>query len=430
MHATSNSDSSTPPYREVKFEYTPQLPEILTHLRASILVTTYQAGKLLVLGAKDGKLQISFLDYDQPMGLAVSRECIAIGTRKQMHFLVPAHQTQAGQNQHDGCFVPRSSFYTGSIHGHDLGWGQDGLWIVNTLFSSLATLHEDFSFVPQWRPPFISQLIDQDRCHLNGMAMENGLPKFVTAMSQTDTAAGWRPNKATSGVVMEVPSGRVVCSQLSMPHSPRLYANKLWVLNSGYGSLGYVNPADGAYVPVESMPGYTRGLSFCGQFAFVGLSKIRETAVFGGVPIAERRDELRCGVGVVDLMSGKTVAVFQFLSGVTEIFAVEALSGFTNPLIAGASVDMQEREVWLVPAEDAPRPPVESRFPIYTTKRGSNTGEQIPTERSLADRIALSQQFQTNGQLNEAVATLEQAIGLSRQPAPLLVDLGNLRQEQ
>ena len=94
-----------------------------------------------------------------------------------MHFLVPAHETQAGQSEYDGCFVPRSSFYTGSIHGHDLGWGQEGLWIVNTLFSSLATLHDDFSFVPQWRPPFISQLIDQDRCHLNGMAMENGLPK-------------------------------------------------------------------------------------------------------------------------------------------------------------------------------------------------------------------------------------------------------------
>ena len=373
MHTSTDPAARTPPLREVKFEYTPQFPEILTHIRASVLVTTYQAGKLLVLGAKDGKLQISFLDYDQPMGLAVSREMIAIGTRKQMHFLVPAHETQAGQNDYDGCFVPRSSFYTGSIHGHDLGCGQTGLWIVNTLFSSLATLHDDFSFVPQWRPPFISQLIDQDRCHLNGMAMENGLPKFVTAMSQTDSAAGWRPNKATSGVVMEVPSGQVVCSQMSMPHSPRLYADRLWVLNSGLGSFGYVDPANGSYEAVEAMPGYTRGLSFCGQFAFVGLSKIRETAIFGGVPIAKRRDELRCGIGVVDLTTGKTVAVFQFLSGVTEIFAVEALAGFSNPLIAGASVDMQEREVWVVPAEGAPRPQVEPRMPIYSSKHNASS---------------------------------------------------------
>ena len=430
MNSDADADSPKPQLREVKFEYTPQLPEILTHLRASILVTTYQAGKLLVLGAKGGKLQISFLDYDQPMGLAVSRERIAIGTRKQMHFLVPAHETQAGQSEYDGCFVPRSSFYTGSIHGHDLGWGQEGLWIVNTLFSSLATLHDDFSFVPQWRPPFISQLIDQDRCHLNGMAMENGLPKFVTAMSQTDTAAGWRPNKATSGIIMEVPSGRVVCSQLSMPHSPRLYANKLWVLNSGYGSLGYVNPENGSYETVESMPGYTRGLSFCGQFAFVGLSKIRETAIFGGVPIAERREDLRCGVGVVDLMTGKTVAVFQFLSGVTEIFAVEALEGFANPLIAGASVDMQEREVWVVPAEGATRPKVESRFPIYSSHRNTSTDQLNATAPSVSELVSISQQFQAQGHLSEAAGALERAIAIAREPAPLLVDLGNLRQDQ
>ncbi len=433
MQDSSKLDTQPPSLREVKYEYTPQLPEILTHLRASILVTTYQAGKLLVLGAKDGKLQISFLDYDQPMGLAVSRERIAIGTRKQVHFLVPAHETQAFQSEYDGCFVPRNSFYTGSIHGHDLGWGQDGLWIVNTLFSSLATLHDDYSFVPQWRPPFISQLIDQDRCHLNGMAMENGLPKFVTAMSQMDTAAGWRSNKATSGIIMEVPSGQVVCSQLCMPHSPRLYADRLWVLNSGHGSLGYVNQVNGSYEPVEAMPGYTRGLSFYGQFAFVGLSKIRETSIFGGVPIAERRDELRCGIGVVDLVAGKTIAVFQFLSGVTEIFAVEVLAGFCNPLIAGASVDMKEREVWVVPAEGTPRPKVESRFPIYSTKRYSGTSQPSHSntmDSNVSELMTIGQQLQANGQSPESVNDLERAIAESKQPAPLLVDLGNIRQDQ
>ena len=405
MHNTDDPERRGPPLREVKYDYTPNLPDILTHLNASILVTTYQAGKLLVLGAKDGKLQISFLDYDQPMGLAVSSERIAIGTRKQMHFLVPAHETQSHHSEHDGCFVPRSSSYTGNIHGHDLGWGKDGLWIVNTLFSSLVTLHADFSFVPQWRPPFVSQLIDQDRCHLNGMAMQNGVPKFVTAMSQTDTPAGWREHKANSGVVMEVPTGEVVCPQLSMPHSPRLYADRLWVLNSGHGSFGYVDPHTGAYQTVEAMPGYTRGLSFCGQFAFVGLSKIRETSVFGGVPIAERRDELRCGVGVIDLSSGRTVSVFQFQSGVTEIFAVEALAGFSNPLIAGASVDLQEREVWVVPSEKSPRPRNESRMPIFAS------------QASHQDSPA-------------ADDSLELAIAKSPNPAALLVDLGNLRQDQ
>ncbi|MFN9912767.1 MAG: DUF4915 domain-containing protein, partial [Pirellulaceae bacterium] len=166
---------------------------------------TYQAGKLLVLGAHQGKLTISFLDYDQPMGLAVSPQRIAIGSRRQMHFLVPAHETlgpPGPDRRHDGCFVPRASFYTGNIHGHDLAWGEDGLWIVNTLFSCLATLHDQYSFVPRWRPRFVSQLIDQDRCHLNGLAMEHGQPRFVTCMAESDAPAGWRPTKATSGLVI------------------------------------------------------------------------------------------------------------------------------------------------------------------------------------------------------------------------------------
>lgn len=417
--------------REARFEYTPRFPGILAHLRASILVTTYQAGHLLVIGAADGKLQISFLSYDQPMGLAVSRERIAIGSRKQMHFLVPAHETLSGKNQHDGCFVPRSSVYTGNIHGHDLGWGSEGLWIVNTLFSCLSTLHEGFSFVPQWRPPFISRLIDQDRCHLNGMALAAGAPKYVTALGETDSAAGWRPDKATGGIVMEVTSGQVVCRGLSMPHSPRLHRDRLWVLNSGRGSLGWVNPSGGNYEEVESMPGYTRGLSFCGQFAFVGLSKIRETSVFGGVPIAERRDELRCGVGVVDLTTGKTVAVLQFFSAISEIFAVEILQGFVNPLFAGASVDRQEREVWIVPAEDAPRPYVTQRVPIFSGSKAecATTTSKID-ESTVKELASCAVQLKALGKLDQASALLERAAVLSSAPARLLVDLGNLRQDQ
>ncbi len=425
----SNPDDSItePTFCEVKFEYTPQFPEILSHLNASVLVTTYQAGKLLVLGAHGGKLQISFLSYDQPMGLAVHSNRIAIGTRKQIHFLVPAHETQQGQDFYDGCFVPRTSFYTGNIHGHDLGWGDNGLWIVNTLFSSLATLHDDYSFVPQWRPPFISQLIDQDRCHLNGMALENGRPRFVTAMSETDSAAGWRPNKATSGVVMDVTTGQVVCRGLSMPHSPRLHGGRLWLLNSGHGSFGWVDPARGTYESVENLPGYTRGLSFCGQFAFIGLSKIRETSVFGGVPIAERREELRCGVGVVDLVTGKTVAVFQFFSGVSEIFAVETLQGFTNPLIAGSSVDQKEREVWIVPSESVPRPRVQPRLPLYCNPQTRHDDEQGTTkELTAAELVDLGNQRQDQGKQASASLCYQRALEVEPNCIAALQNLGYL----
>jgi protein O-GlcNAc transferase len=438
-----NSEAKDSSLRAVQFEYSPTLPGILTHIHASILITTYQAGKLLVLGAHEGKLKISFLDYDQPMGVAVRKDRIALGTRRQIHFLVPAHETlgpPSAQRVNDGCFVPRTSFYTGSVHGHDLAWGNDGLWVVNTLFSTLATLHTDFSFVPQWRPKFITQLIDQDRCHLNGLAMENGQPKYVTAMAESNEPAGWRPTKATSGVIIDVPSGETISRNFSMPHSPRLHDGRLWVLNSGCGTFGYVDRATGKYESVESVPGYSRGLAMFGQFAFVGLSKIRETSVFGGVPIAEKREELQCGLGVVDLVSGRTVAVFKFLSGVSEIFAVDVIPGFVHPMIAGGSIDRQEKEVWIVPAESMARPKPTPQWPLFSGHQEalSVAAEHRPAE-SIEQMLARSQQLRAAGDLDGAADQLERVVASLRETnskttasrqAAILVDLGNLRQDQ
>ena len=413
---------------EVRYVYSPQFPQILEHLRASVLATTYQAGKLLVIGSKNRELDISFIDFEQPMGLAVSPSRIAIGTRRQIHFLTPAHETQRGSQSHDGCFVPRWSFYTGSILGHDMGWGNDELWITNTLFSCLSTLHDDFSFVPQWRPPFISQLIDQDRCHLNGMAMELGHPRFVTALAGSNTPAGWREVKANSGIIIDVQSSEVVCRNLSMPHSPRIYQNRLWVLDSGNGSFGFVNLETGRFSAVEQMPGYTRGLSFCGQFAFVGLSKIRETAVFSGVPIAEKHNELRCGIGVVDLATCQTVATLQFLAGVNEIFSVEILPGFINPLIAGSIHEQQEREVWILPNENQPRPESDRRLAIFSLNSARQSIRETVAPQMPDRLLTQSRQQKLKGQANNAAPTPEQEILLSCDAASSLVDLGNSRQ--
>lgn len=340
----------------VKFQYTPVLPEILTHLNTSILVSTYQAGKVLVVGVHEQRLQVSLLDFDQPMGIAVGADRIAIGANSEIRFLKANHaaaSTVKPQNTFDGCYVAQSSRHTGRILGHDLGWGNEGLWVVNTLFSCLCTLDDAHSFVPRWKPSFISQLADEDRCHLNGMAIENGVPRYVTALAETDTAAGWRTDKACTGCLIEVASGEVLTRGLAMPHSPRVRDGHLWVLDSGNGSLVKVDRATGQRELVEQVPGYTRGLAFGGQFGFVGLSRIRETNVFGGLPISERRDELCCGVAVVDLNSGHSVATFQFLTGVEEIFGVDVIPNHRHPVFGGASHDEKQQEVWVVPAAAA-----------------------------------------------------------------------------
>ena len=224
------------------------------------------------------------------------------------------------------------------------------LWVVNTRFSCLATLHPDYHFVPRWRPPFVSRLAAEDRCHLNGLGMRDGRPSVVTVLGRTDEPGAWRADKNAGGCVLDVASGQPVTAGLAMPHSPRWHRDRLLVLNSGHGTLETVDPGDGKRTVVETMPGFTRGLACHGNLAFVGLSRIRETAVFGGVPIAARHEELKCGVGVVDLVTGTTVATLEFETGVEEIFDVQVLPETRCVALTGGRPG-EEDDIWVVPPE-------------------------------------------------------------------------------
>jgi uncharacterized protein (TIGR03032 family) len=270
------------------------------------------------------------------MGLALQGDRLAIGTTIQVWEFcnVPAVTAKLEPpGRHDACFLPRSCHFTGNVQIHEMAWAGDELWIVNTRFSCLCTLDRSSSFAPRWRPPFVSALEPSDRCHLNGLAMVNGQPRFVTALGETDTMGGWRENKARGGVVIDVPTGQILARGLSMPHSPRWHAGRLWVCESGAGTLGYIDPATTKYEPIAAVPGFTRGLDFAGSLAFVGLSQVRETAVFSGIPITERLQpsERTCGICVVDLNSGQAVALLRFESAVQEVFAVQVLPGKRYP---------------------------------------------------------------------------------------------------
>lgn len=346
--------TANPALVEVRYEHSPQFVDILQRLNITLLVSTYQAGKLFTIGVHAGQLALSFYHFDQAMGVAASLTKIAVGSKRQIWFLKAAPDLAARvepAGKHDACYLTRACHYTGAIHGHEMAWAADELWIVNSLFSCLCTLHADYSFVPRWRPTFISQLAGEDRCHLNGLCLKDGLPRYATAMAETDTPAGWRENKANTGIIIDVPSGQIIARGLAMPHSPRWHDDRLWVLDSGNGRLSTVDTGNGQCTPVAQMAGYTRGLAFCGPIAFVGLSLIRETAVFGGVPIAERRDQLQCGVAVIDLRTGQQVAGLVFHSGVQEIFDVQVLTGVRCPILSGPLPDLDgQQTIWLAPA--------------------------------------------------------------------------------
>jgi uncharacterized protein (TIGR03032 family) len=346
------AESSTPKLTEARFNHSSNLPSLLESLNASILISTYQAGQLVAVGTHAGTIRFSVNQFEQAMGVAVANNRLAVGSKRQVWMLlnVPDLAPQVGEpGTHDACFLTRSSRFTGEVHGHELAFGPVGLWQVTTLFSCLSHISEEFNFIPRWKPPFISALAAEDRCHLNGMATDQGIPRYVTVMAQTNTPGGWRPDKATTGCVLEVPSGNVVAQGFAMPHSPRLHGGRLWVLDSGRGTLAVIDTDTGKWQEVTRFPGYTRGLAFIGSYALVGLSRIRETSVFGGIPIAERREELKCGVGIVDLRTGKQEGHLEFASGVEEVFDVQVLPGIRNPYISGPIPDDSNKTVWVVP---------------------------------------------------------------------------------
>lgn len=340
--ATEMTEPNSPTLVEAPLRsvHTSNFSAILQELGVSVMVTTYQAGKLVMLRPDGELLNTHFRTFNKPMGLAVDGDRLAIGTNVEIweyHNAPAVARTLEPAGIHDACFLPRSSVCTGDIQIHEMAWtnspGSDPeLWFVNTRFSCLCTRSNTHSFVPRWRPSFISELSPEDRCHLNGLCVVEDRPVFVTALGTTDTADGWRTNKKSGGVVLDVATGEVVTGGLSMPHSPRWHDGRLWVLESGSGGFGYVDPATGKYESVAVLPGFTRGLDFCGPLAFIGLSQVRESAIFSGIAIAEKPlAERCCGVWVLNIHTGQTVAFVKFEDAVQEIFAVQLLPGVRHP---------------------------------------------------------------------------------------------------
>jgi len=290
------------------------------------VVSTYQAGKVILVRSDGGGINTHFRDFNKPMGIAVDGQRLTVGGQNTVWYFrnMPAVAPKLEpKGKHDAAYLPRQVHVTGDIDIHELAWGKEDLWIVNTRFCCLCTLEPDHSFTPRWRPHFVSALAPEDRCHLNGLAMVDGKPKYVTALGQTDTPGGWRANKRSGGVLMDVERNEVLLEGLSMPHSPRLWAGRLWLLESGQGSLAYADLPNQTWRTVATLPSFTRGIDFAGPLAFIGLSQVRETAVFSGIPLVERLEERICGVWVVNVETGETVAFLRFETGVQEIFAVQ-----------------------------------------------------------------------------------------------------------
>jgi len=313
----------------------------------SIAFTTYQAGKLFLIGVNpDGRLSVFERTFPRCMGLAVSSDArqLFLATLHQIYRFdnaVPSGQLHEG---YDALYTPRASWVTGDLDVHDVMIGRDGRPIfVNTLFGCLATVSDGYSFKPLWRPPFISRLAAEDRCHLNGVAGENGIPRYVSACSTSDVSDGWRDSRVGGGVIVDVAENKVILDGLTMPHSPRLHDGKLWLLNSGSGELGFHDPdgsgGKGSFEPLAFCPGYARGLAFAGDLALVGLSLARDNRTFQGLGLEEALEKknasARCGLQIVDLKSGDAIHWIRIEGVVQELYDVAFLPGVRRPSAIG-----------------------------------------------------------------------------------------------
>lgn len=350
----SQAPAQVPNIASVSLSWSEGLPDLLDLLDISFAFSTYQAGKLFVVGRDAvGQIAGTELGFARSMGIGLSANArqLFLATKHQIYrfdnFLRPGEVRDDGM---DAVYVPRVSWVTGDLDAHDIAPGPGGRPIfVNTAFNCIATVSAGYSFRPLWRPPFITAMTHEDRCHLNGMAVADGVVNYVTLVAQTDEKAGWRQARDSGGLVMDPRTNRIVCSGLSMPHSPRLYRDRLWVLNSGHGTFGWVDTQEGIFHPVAFCPGYARGLTFAGDYAFIGLSGPRDDRLFGGLPLekalSDRGVTATCGVIAVHLGTGVVAASLTLRDPIRELYDVQVLPGMRRPTAIGFRTEEVRRMI-------------------------------------------------------------------------------------
>ena len=316
----------------------------MTKNKVSFAATSYQSGRLFLVGTMpDGTVSVHQQLFSRAMGVCWDRGGLWLASKVQVWRLenvVP--KGMVAQGRFDVSLMPRATYITGDIDVHELEVDSEGQPVfINTYYSCLATLDPVHSFRPIWKPTFISELAREDRCHMNGLGMLDGKPKYVTAVSQTDVLGGWHGRPLPKGVIIDVDTDRIVTDELSMPHSPRVAPDgRLYAVDSGRGFVVEVDKDTGKLRDVAFCPGFLRGLAIINGFALVTVSKPRY-GTFEAIPIADemvaRNATPICGVLVIDLSSGQTVEWLRLEGDVHELFTVALIPDVRCPMSIGPS---------------------------------------------------------------------------------------------
>lgn len=331
------------------YKHSKSFAQILFALKSSLVLSTYQTGKVVMFSPKSEEQMIQLpRNFKKPMGVASHDKHLAIACLNEV---VLTHRSKNAAKAYpkkpdvyDAIYLPRSTHYTGTVDTHDISYGKGGLWAVITQFSCIAQLDPRFSFLPKWKPFFVSEVAPGDRCHLNGMALKNGVPKYVTALGKSDKPGGWRDNKLDGGLLMDVETNEILLEGLSMPHSPRLVGDDVFYLQSADGELWKYHIPSKSNERICEVPGFARGMSFYQNFLFIGLSKIREDSKdFGKMPIASKNPI--AGVAIVNLRTKKVEALLEYQNAVKELYDVHVLPGVVRPNILNNLSDLHTQAI-------------------------------------------------------------------------------------
>lgn len=316
----------------------------LRDAQVSLVLSSYKTGQVLSIGLVDDKVSIFSTALNRPMGMSVKNDSIWIGTAATLiHFVKDDDMDE----EFDSTFVPRTLHVTNDVDIHDIVEPNDLPFFISATYSCLAIPSITHSLQPIWKPKWITKIAGEDRCHLNGIAFDESMPAYATAVARSDTANGWQAeNRKNSGVVVDMRTGEIVCENLTMPHSPRLYRGRLFVLDSGTGYFGHVNLESREFEKLAFLPGFARGMQFVGKYAVIGISEDRHEGCFSGLPLGdelkERKIEAKCGIVVVDLVEN-SMPQFIYFPKLREVYDVGILSGVTRPRIIGVDDRLMSR---------------------------------------------------------------------------------------
>ncbi|WP_407174807.1 TIGR03032 family protein [Bradyrhizobium sp. STM 3562] len=349
----------------IDYQVTPSFVALLEKLGCSLVITNYQSSTVMTFSSLgDGRPVQMFAAFQAAMGLALAGDRLAVAALSEVIVLTNIRKLAPSLPKFpgifDGYFVPRVHYTTGECSLHDMVFdASGGLLAVNTAYSCICRIDGIHNFVPVWQPPWISEVRPGDRCHLNGMAVENGEVRYATALGTTDVPRDWTERRLDGGVLVEVPSGRVLADGLCMPHSARLVDGRLYMIEAGTGTLLEVDRVSGARRPIVTLPGFARGLAVHEGYLFIGLSLMRDSKPFEGLPVERIGRELICGLVAVEIASGQVIGTLRYIGGCTEIHDIQVVPGVRRLGISGydsdthkLAIDLPELGLWLDPPPD------------------------------------------------------------------------------